>query len=211
MRPRPALVFSVAALASIGLLAGCAAGTEPETPSEVETAATTSGETMTKAPTESSEPTQTSDPIAQAAIPTVFEDADQALLYLIEEEKLAHDVYVALDELYGTGPFGNIVNAETAHQGALVPVLDARGLEDPRTGEPGTFTNPKIQDLYDALVEKGSASLEDAIEVGVLIEEKDLRDLQTAIEMETDPAAITAYENLLAGSENHLASFQARQ
>jgi hypothetical protein len=51
-------------------------------------------------------------------------------------------------------------------------------------------------------------SLRDAIEVGVLIEKHDIGDLETAL-ARTDKSDIKAvYANLLAGSLNHLESFE---
>lgn len=44
--------------------------------------------------------------MAQAAAPTSIETRD--LMFLIQEEKLAHDVYVRLGEKYSTMPFVNI-------------------------------------------------------------------------------------------------------
>ena len=44
--------------------------------------------------------------------------------------------------------------------------------------------------------------------MGILIEEKDIADLTAAIAAEDEADVISVYERLLAGSENHLASFQ---
>ncbi|NLT25057.1 MAG: DUF2202 domain-containing protein [Microbacteriaceae bacterium] len=138
-------------------------------------------------------------------------EADELLLYIIEEEKLAHDVYAAMAEIHDRNPFANIMESEIQHQELLVPILAERGLDDPRTGVEGTFTNPEIQALHDEFVAQGEQSWSAAIEVGIAIEEADIRDLEAAIEAETDPAAIAAYERLLAGSENHLEAFQRQQ
>ena len=45
---------------------------------------------------------------------------ESLLLYLIEEEKLAHDVYTKMYELYGVRVFGNILSSEQAHQSRVL-------------------------------------------------------------------------------------------
>ena len=146
-------------------------------------------------------------PIETTATPVAYDTA-ASLLYLIEEEKLAHDVYVTLGETWGANIFSNISASETTHQSLLVPLLDARGLADPRSAEVGVFTNPELQALYTELVARASVSQAEAIQVGILIEEKDIEDLTVSIAAENQADVVSVYEKLLSGSENHLSSFQ---
>ena len=87
-------------------------------------------------------------------------------------------------------------------------LLDRYDISDPAAGNDlGKFTDAKLQALYDQLVAQGSKSVADALKVGAAIEEIDILDLQERL-AETDNAAIEqVYENLLAGSENHLRAF----
>ncbi|MEO8094615.1 MAG: DUF2202 domain-containing protein [Pseudolysinimonas sp.] len=151
------------------------------------------------------EPTPSAAAIAPTAVPY---DTAARMLYIIEEEKLAHDVYVALGATWGANIFLNILESETTHQGLLVPLLDARGLVDPRSTEVGVFTDPTLQALYNDLIARGNVSFDEAIQVGILIEEKDITDLADAIAAEDEADVISVYERLSAGSENHLSSFQ---
>ncbi|WP_136708964.1 DUF2202 domain-containing protein [Agromyces sp. H66] len=137
-------------------------------------------------------------------------DTTTALLFLIEEEKLAHDVYVTLGDLWGSNIFTNIVESETTHQELVAPLLADRGIADPRSTEVGVFTDPDLQALYDDLIARGSTSLDEAIQVGILIEEKDIADLSVAIAAEDEADVVSVLERLLAGSENHLDAFQRR-
>ena len=57
------------------------------------------------------------------------------LLFMIEEEKLAGDVYSALDEMWDMRVFENIGRAELTHQAAVKRLLDRYSLPDPRMGE----------------------------------------------------------------------------
>lgn len=135
-------------------------------------------------------------------------DTTAALLFLIEEEKLAHDVYVTLGDLWGSNVFANIADSETAHQDLVAPLLDDRGIADPRSAEVGVFTDPALQALYDDLVARGSKSLAEAMQVGIVIEEKDITDLSATIAAEDEADVVSVLERLLAGSQNHLDAFQ---
>jgi hypothetical protein len=133
------------------------------------------------------------------------------LRFMRNEEKLAHDVYAAFAEQYGVPIFSNIAESEARHQQAVQVTLDRYGLVDRASELPaGEFSDPLISSLYDTLIEQGSASLEDAIAVGVLIEETDIADLESRLEglEETAPDVYELYSHLLAASENHLAAFE---
>lgn len=135
-------------------------------------------------------------------------DTEASLLFMIEEEKLAHDVYVSLGDLWGANIFANISQSEVTHQELLLPLLAARGLTDPRSPDVGVFANPDLQALYDDLIARGSESLAAAIQVGILIEEKDIADIAPAIDAEDEADVISVYARLLDGSRNHLEAFQ---
>ena len=130
------------------------------------------------------------------------------LLFMREEEKLAHDVYTVLYDQYGQQIFTNISDSEQKHTDAIKMLLDRFGLEDPvGDNDLGVFTNEDLQALYDDLIESGSQSLTDALLVGLAIEEIDILDLEEAIAGTDLPAILLVYENLLKGSHNHLRAF----
>ena len=130
------------------------------------------------------------------------------LLYMREEEKLAHDVYAAFYDMWGAQIFSNISDSELSHTAAVKTLLDRYQLPDPAEGAPeGAFTNADLQELYDQLVATGSASLRAALEVGALIEELDIVDLQHAIATTDNEDIRLVYENLMLGSRNHLRAF----
>jgi hypothetical protein len=132
------------------------------------------------------------------------------LTYLIEEEKLAFDVYTALNELWGAKAFGNILQSEASHQSQVLSIMTAYGVADPRSAEAGVFVDPELQKLYDSLMAQGTQSLTEAYKVGVLIEETDIADLQKML-AENPPADVaTMMNSLLSGSQNHLAAFSKK-
>ena len=129
-----------------------------------------------------------------------------SLLFMREEEKLARDVYNALYEIWGQPTFTNIAASEQAHMDEIKLLLDRYNLADPAL-EPGSFSDPELQALYDQLVAQGSVSLADALKVGAAIEEIDILDLEERLAL-TDNADIQqVFNNLMMGSYNHLNAF----
>ena len=129
------------------------------------------------------------------------------LVYMREEEKLAHDIYITFYKQWGLQIFANIAESETTHTETVKALLDKYGLTDVALDHIGVFTNTNLQALYDQLVERGMASSMEALHVGALIEEVDMVDLEHAIDRATHDDIITVYENLLKGSRNHLRSY----
>jgi hypothetical protein len=139
------------------------------------------------------------------------DDEVAGLLWMREEEQLAHDVYVVLGESWGLRIFENIAASESTHIEAVSDLLDRYGIDDPAEGNaPGTYTNPAIQELYDELVADGSVSLEAALEVGALIEELDISDLQARTAGTDVDEITTVYAALERGSRNHLRAFTSQ-
>jgi hypothetical protein len=129
------------------------------------------------------------------------------LLFIVEEEKLAHDVYVALNDVWDARVFANISRAETQHAASVAMLLDAYGLDDPRSDQEGVFTDPTLQALYDDLVASGSESWEAAVQAGITVEETDIADLTEALAAAPDDVRVVL-ERLLAGSQRHLEAFK---
>jgi len=142
--------------------------------------------------------------------PVLSDKEASDLVFLREEEKLARDVYLAMFGLYETQIFVNISVSEQRHMDSVKGLLDKYGLEDPVVDDtPGVFTSPVLAEIYVQLIEKGSLSLKDALEVGVIIEEMDIRDIEEEMlptATQTDVKRVLA--NLLAGSYNHLDAFE---
>jgi hypothetical protein len=136
----------------------------------------------------------------------------QWLIHMREEEKLARDVYLTLYERWGLPIFKNIARSEQNHMDAIKVLLDKYNLTDPveETGdEIGKFVDPKLQELYNQLVEEGSKSIVDALKVGATIEDLDIKDLEEAISQTDNEDIKLVYENLMRGSRNHLRAFES--
>ena len=126
-----------------------------------------------------------------------------------EEEKVARDVYLTLYDEWGLRVFSNIASSEQQHMDAILTLINLYGLTDPvGSNDVGVFTNPDLQALYDDLLAQGLESPAAAIEVGILIEQTDIADLQTRLAATDNSNIERVYNNLLRGSQNHLAAFE---
>ncbi|MFT7880885.1 MAG: DUF2202 domain-containing protein, partial [Sulfurimonas sp.] len=135
----------------------------------------------------------------------------ESLIFMVEEEKLARDVYKYLYELWDRDIFSNIASSEQQHMNAVLLLLEKYELELPSTLDSrGVFENSELQALYDQLTAKGELSLTDAMEVGVTIEETDIADLNALLETELPEDLELVYEHLLSGSYHHLEAFSAQ-
>jgi len=129
------------------------------------------------------------------------------IIFMYQDEKMARDVYTVLGELWDSNVFVNIQKAEQKHMDSVKTLLDKYSLPIPVIeDEIGVFENSTIQAMYDQLVEQGKESLEEAIRVGILIEETDIADLEARL-TDTPEDIKAVYENLLHGSYNHLNAF----
>jgi hypothetical protein len=132
----------------------------------------------------------------------------QGLTYMREEEKLARDAYWTFYDQWQLSIFTKIANSEVMHMSKIKELLDRYGLPDPAAGKPvGAFTNPVLQQLYNDLMVQGSQSSTEALKVGVVIEEVDIRDLQNYLALTNKTDIIGVYNILLNGSYCHLRMF----
>lgn len=129
------------------------------------------------------------------------------IIQLYEEEKLAQNLYVQFYDKHGYKPFSHHSEAEARHMQAVADVLVQYELEVPENPE-GVFNNKEYQKAYNEWLPKGMADGKDALYIAAYIEEMDILDLMDAIAQiaETDDIK-NMYEQLLAGSENHLRAY----
>lgn len=166
-------------------------------------------------------------------ISSVTLDANEQahLIFMREEEKLARDVYNTLSAMYPDSTvFGNIDDSEQQHTDAVKEKLLQYNIVDPNTNDNvGVFTGEDygwyFTEKYAALVARGAMSELEALYVGAYIEELDMQDINQCpnVIVETvqvisdssecgkiytnNPDIQSLYENLLDGSENHLAAY----
>ncbi|MCE3272672.1 MAG: hypothetical protein K0S57_3069 [Ramlibacter sp.] len=149
---------------------------------------------------------------AELASTATLDDAETAALrYMREEEKLAHDVYAVLYVPWGLQIFSNIAASETQHTEAILQLLLKYGVDDPAAGRAvGEFEDASIKALFDQLVAAGRVNEVEALKVGALIEETDIRDINSKMAITDNPDILQVYDALLCGSGNHLRAFNAQ-
>ena len=126
-----------------------------------------------------------------------------------EEERLAHDLYVAFGEAWPDRRFDTISAAAARHGEATATLLANHDLPDPSVGStPGVYAYPELQELYDAWVERGLTSKSEALAVGAELERRDIADLEAAMEATEQPDLDAVYQHIRDGSEKHLAAFE---
>ena len=137
------------------------------------------------------------------------DDASASLTYMIQEEKLAGDLYDAFYAQTGLKVFSRIAASEDRHMNALIKQAGLAGIDVSELVSlpAGKYADPALQALYDSLYQTGSASTEAALSVGHQVEATDIADLNTAMADAAGTPLAGVYENLLMGSQHHLAAF----
>lgn len=136
-------------------------------------------------------------------------EIEEGLIFMIEEEKLARDVYLYFADFYGEKIFSNIARAEQQHMDKVALLLKNYWIQEPiGLSQTGEFSNQELQSLYDNLLRDWLNSLESALSVWITIEEKDIEDLDSKLIALTNWSDIyTVFSNLKKWSLNHLNSF----
>lgn len=139
---------------------------------------------------------------------TLNEKEKSDLIFLREEEKLAHDVYVFSLKKYNQTIFSNISSSEQNHMNSVLNLLNKYGVTDPVQNQAeGVFQNTVLQQLYSQLTAKSDSSLTKALEVGATIEDLDINDIKSFYANTNKKDLIGVYDRLTCGSRNHLRSF----
>lgn len=137
---------------------------------------------------------------------TLTEDDKAMLLFMLEEEKLARDTYIALDASWSLQQFANIKNSEQTHMNRIADLLNMYGVA--YTVLPtGQFANASLQALYDQFMIDGAQSELNALRIGATIEDLDIVDLQERMDATANASIDAVFSNLQCGSRNHLRSF----
>ena len=132
----------------------------------------------------------------------------EMLTFIVQEEKLAHDLYVQLASTSGAVQFQNVLNSESTHISLVQGLLTTYNIVDPTVGlAEGEFVNQDLQALYDSLLASGSIDRAGAIAAGIAVEEKDIADIEVMLASELPSDVVSVLERLLSGSQNHLAAF----
>ena len=83
----------------------------------------------------------------------------EGLIFIWEEEKVARDLYASLHEKNNLSIFMDLMRSEQSHMDQAKAIIDKYGLSTPGEGEPGTFQNQTLQEIYDRLLREGLPSM----------------------------------------------------
>ena len=147
-------------------------------------------------------------PITQGVAATLPSATKASLVFMVEEEKLARDVYTTLYAKNGLRQFASINKAEQTHMDLMRSLLKTYTIVDPTVGMAvGKFKNTALTTLYKKLIADGSISLVKGLDAGIAVEKKDIADIDKILKV-TQPADVKlVLDRLIAGSYNHLAAF----
>lgn len=138
---------------------------------------------------------------------TLTADQQSTLTGMAEEEKLAHDLYIAFSSSTGDQVFARVATAEDRHLTQVRLLLDRYDLTDPTAGlAAGTFASADVQKTYDDLVAQGK-DLTTALTAARTVESADIADLTQAQTGLDAPDVELVYSHLLTASERHLTAF----
>ncbi len=171
--------------------------------------------------------TATNSDIMMSSLPAYSLSAAQkeTLAYMWNEEKLAKDIYIALNGIYPSQQLSNIATkAETQHESSVEALLKKYNLSVTdvlnNSGTAvysasvlaaipaGRYTLPELQSLYNALYAEGSISAQKSLEVGCKVEVTDVNDLDKDLVIATGAQdLVVTFENLRSGSYNHYWAF----
>jgi len=141
---------------------------------------------------------------ATSAAPTTLPASD--LVFAIEEERVAHDLYAAASAKWNLRVFANIAEAETHHAAALTQLAATAGAMPP-AAQAGVYASADLQRMHDQLLALANESETGALRAGALIEETDIADLRRLAARATDAASRAVLANLERATANHLAAF----
>jgi len=145
-------------------------------------------------------------PILDTAPLSDQEGAD--ILFMREEEQMAHDLYSRWAGMYPLPVFSNIRDSETVHIYEVQLLMDRYDVPSERIGNASSgYYNPVIQSWYEAFSSQSDTSQTDALEAGVTIGQEDIADLDAAIGHTSRPDILQVWNNLRQGSMKHESAF----
>ena len=133
-----------------------------------------------------------------------------ALIYNMQEEKVANNFYTAMQNLYGINVFENISKSETMHMKHVKALLDNFGIDNPVSGKyevAGSFMDAGLERMYNDMISTGNISVTDALKESAKFEEMDIRDLKAFVESTQNTSIESTLNMLINASGNHLRAF----
>ena len=149
--------------------------------------------------------------VLPACSPKLTEGEKEGVKHIYEVEKVARDTYTYFYDKWETPVQLVVSTSEQNHMDIMKGLIDKYNLGDPAAGKGyGEFSNSELQQLYHDLIERGSSSEIDALSTSAMIEEFDIVELRKNVANTNRDDVISAYTQLMTGSENHLRIFTTK-
>lgn len=147
-----------------------------------------------------------SPPSAGTTTSTTLTSADIAGLRTVRaEEKAGADAYHVFAGRYAQPVFAELASSQTTQEAMITMMMSRFGVADPTSGSPsGSFTDPAVQHMYDAMIAAGSGSANDALNAMAAFEHQHAADMRRFMAQTGQPDMRRMYTNLMRASANHL-------
>lgn len=131
------------------------------------------------------------------------------LLYLLEQIKLAGNLYGVFAESWDHPIFQKATVAKRQHQTSLLSLLQCYTIDTSsyEALPAGDYANSQLDDLYQSLVTQGASSLNDALEASGLVEEETIGNIAKLATTTTNDSLSCRLANLKRGTAKQLRSF----
>lgn len=148
---------------------------------------------------------QASLPLEQAKDSQIsLSQAKDSLFLIVEQKKLAHDVFITLSEHWQKRHLKLLVRVESLHLRAIKRRLKNHDLNSILGNSTGIFNSSKLQKLYWELVNRGQNSVLDAFHVSAFLKEMDIVNLQSVIDASKNTRITNFSQRLMNNSKKHL-------
>ncbi|WP_187287809.1 DUF2202 domain-containing protein [Methanothrix harundinacea] len=129
----------------------------------------------------------------------------QGMAFILEEERMARDLYLELYKTTRLPIFLDVARSEETHIASILTLMKRRGLSAPPEA-PGVYADETLQKIYEDLL-SGADGPVVALGAAAQVEEASVHDLRKEIEGALEPDLISVYGGLMVGSEKHLRTF----
>ncbi|WP_237702461.1 ferritin-like domain-containing protein [Opitutus terrae] len=137
-------------------------------------------------------------------VPTTLPGAE--LIYAVEEERVARDLYLTAAERWSLRVFERIARSEAQHEAAVTQLAGSVAVTLPVAAR-GVYATPELQKLYtDSLVLVNESEVA-ALRVGALVEESDIAELRRLAGVATDDGTRAVLAHMEQASTRHLNAF----
>lgn len=142
-----------------------------------------------------------------STIPLTESEAEGIKL-IIEENKLARDLYIEFYEMWEYDTFNKVSISDALYMDKTKVALERFKINDPvENDDKGVYESLYITKLYRDLLKKGKSDPFEAMRIGTTLEEMHIKDLNDLLENTSNDDLIELYTELKLGAISHIRAF----